>query len=90
MYWLEVLNQVKFHYSGKTLGDKKDTMGIIICNHPTEFDMPFFWHIPYRLGLVGDVKFVTKAAIRKVPFLGYVFAYLWVYSALFSAIHSGL
>lgn len=71
VYWLEVLNGVKLHCSGKTLGGKKDTMAIIMCNHPTEFDMPFFWHIPYRLGLVGDVKFVTKAPVRKVPFLGW-------------------
>jgi 1-acyl-sn-glycerol-3-phosphate acyltransferase len=72
VYWLEVLNGVRFYFTGLELGRSTDTAAIIICNHPTESDMPFFWHIPYRLGLVGDVKFVTKAAVRKVPILGCV------------------
>jgi len=71
VYWLEVLNGVRFFFSGTELGRSTDTSAIIICNHLTESDMPFFWHIPYRLGVVGDVKFVAKAAVRKAPILGW-------------------
>eukprot|EP00240_Pyramimonas_obovata_P005618 CAMPEP_0118938776 /NCGR_PEP_ID=MMETSP1169-20130426/27017_1 /TAXON_ID=36882 /ORGANISM="Pyramimonas obovata, Strain CCMP722" /LENGTH=341 /DNA_ID=CAMNT_0006882833 /DNA_START=150 /DNA_END=1175 /DNA_ORIENTATION=+ len=68
--WFEKLNGLKVKFTGDR-ATGKDRSVLYVSNHLTEMDMPFMWLMPYRAGTVGGVKFVTKAAVRKVPILGW-------------------
>eukprot|EP00735_Rhodelphis_limneticus_P014667 TRINITY_DN8733_c0_g1::TRINITY_DN8733_c0_g1_i1::g.23961::m.23961 TRINITY_DN8733_c0_g1::TRINITY_DN8733_c0_g1_i1::g.23961 ORF type:complete len:378 (+),score=50.75,sp/Q9LHN4/LPAT5_ARATH/32.69/2e-63,Acyltransferase/PF01553.16/7.3e-18 TRINITY_DN8733_c0_g1_i1:42-1136(+) len=69
VWWFESLNQIKFVYTGDQARD--DDSVLIVANHPSEFDMPFFWPLALHHGRLGNLKFVTKAAVKRAPGLGW-------------------
>lgn len=70
VFWFEKVNGIDIKFTGDRPRGEDDCV-IVVTNHPTEMDMPFFWLLPFRAGHTGHVKFVTKAAVRCVPLLGW-------------------
>eukprot|EP00736_Rhodelphis_marinus_P007382 Rmarinus@m.26072 len=69
VYWFDALNGVRHIYYGDR--PRENDSVLIISNHLSEFDMPFFWRMALHMRTLGLVKFVGKDAILKVPILGW-------------------
>eukprot|EP00462_Mataza_sp_D1_P010075 CAMPEP_0175163770 /NCGR_PEP_ID=MMETSP0087-20121206/25971_1 /TAXON_ID=136419 /ORGANISM="Unknown Unknown, Strain D1" /LENGTH=347 /DNA_ID=CAMNT_0016452585 /DNA_START=226 /DNA_END=1269 /DNA_ORIENTATION=- len=53
----------------------------MISNHRTRLDWMYLWSVGFRFGLLSSMKIVTKAELRKVPFIGWamqMFGYLFL------------
>ncbi|KAM7278089.1 hypothetical protein ACFE04_005223 [Oxalis oulophora] len=70
-FLFEKVNQTKVVFSGDTVPNRERVM--LIANHRTEVDWMYLWDLALRKGCLGDLKYMLKSSLMKLPIFGWGF-----------------
>jgi lysocardiolipin and lysophospholipid acyltransferase len=70
-FLFEKINQTKVVFSGDTVPERERVM--LIANHRTEVDWMYLWDLALRKGCLGDIKYMLKSSLMKLPIFGWGF-----------------
>lgn len=67
----EKINGTKVVFSGDSVPMKERVL--LIANHRTEVDWMYLWNLALRKGSLGDIKYILKSSLMKLPIFGWGF-----------------
>ncbi|XP_028757631.1 probable 1-acyl-sn-glycerol-3-phosphate acyltransferase 4 isoform X3 [Neltuma alba] len=67
----EKINKTKVVFSGDSIPMKERV--VLIANHRTEVDWMYLWNLALRKGRLGDIKYILKSSLMKLPIFGWGF-----------------
>ncbi|XP_010521076.1 PREDICTED: probable 1-acyl-sn-glycerol-3-phosphate acyltransferase 5 [Tarenaya hassleriana] len=70
-FLFEKINGTKVVFSGDRVPPEERVL--LIANHRTEVDWMYFWDLALRKGRVGDIKYILKSSLMKLPVFGWAF-----------------
>uniref|UniRef100_A0A1J3DFG0 1-acylglycerol-3-phosphate O-acyltransferase n=1 Tax=Noccaea caerulescens TaxID=107243 RepID=A0A1J3DFG0_NOCCA len=70
-FLFEKINRTKVLFSGDKLPCEERVL--LIANHRTEVDWMYFWDLALRKGQIGNIKYVLKSSLMKLPLFGWAF-----------------
>ncbi|GMN37456.1 hypothetical protein TIFTF001_006822 [Ficus carica] len=73
-FLFEKINKTRVIFSGETPPPRERV--VLIANHRTEVDWMYLWDLALRKGRVGDIKYILKSSLMKLPLFGWAFQIL--------------
>ncbi|XP_009112271.1 probable 1-acyl-sn-glycerol-3-phosphate acyltransferase 5 [Brassica rapa] len=70
-FLFEKINGTKVVFSGDKVPCEERVL--LIANHRTEVDWMYFWDLALRKGQIGNMKYVLKSSLMKLPLFGWAF-----------------
>ncbi|KAL1192252.1 putative 1-acyl-sn-glycerol-3-phosphate acyltransferase 5 [Cardamine amara subsp. amara] len=70
-FLFEKINRTKVIFSGDKV--PREERVLLIANHRTEVDWMYFWDLALRKGQIGNMKYVLKSSLMKLPLFGWAF-----------------
>ncbi|CAF1932932.1 probable 1-acyl-sn-glycerol-3-phosphate acyltransferase 5 isoform X1 [Brassica napus] len=70
-FLFEKINRTKVIFSGDKV--PCESRVLLIANHRTEVDWMYFWDLALRKGQIGNMKYVLKSSLMKLPLFGWAF-----------------
>jgi lysocardiolipin and lysophospholipid acyltransferase len=67
----EKINKTKVIFSGQTVPAKERV--VLFANHRTEVDWMYLWNLALRKGRLGQLKYILKSSLMKLPVFGWAF-----------------
>lgn len=67
----EKINKTKVIFSGQTVPEKERVL--LFANHRTEVDWMYLWNLALRKGRLGQLKYILKSSLMKLPVFGWAF-----------------
>lgn len=67
----EKINKTKVIFSGQTVPKKERVL--LFANHRTEVDWMYMWNLAMRKGRLGQLKYILKSSLMKLPVFGWAF-----------------
>ena len=67
----EMINDTKMVFSGECLPEKE--RALIFANHRTEVDWMYLWDLAARKGRLGNIRYVLKSSLMRLPIFGWAF-----------------
>ncbi|KAJ3698876.1 hypothetical protein LUZ61_002581 [Rhynchospora tenuis] len=67
----EKINKTNVIFSGQTVPDKERVL--LFANHRTEVDWMYLWNLALRKGRLGQLKYILKSSLMKLPVFGWAF-----------------
>ncbi|KAJ4886899.1 putative 1-acyl-sn-glycerol-3-phosphate acyltransferase 5 [Raphanus sativus] len=71
-FLFEKINGTKVVFCGDKVPCEEQRV-LLIANHRTEVDWMYFWDLALRKGQIGNIKYVLKSSLMKLPLFGWAF-----------------
>ncbi|KAJ6811219.1 putative 1-acyl-sn-glycerol-3-phosphate acyltransferase 4 isoform X1 [Iris pallida] len=70
-FLFEKINKTKVFFSGESV--PRDGRVLLFANHRTEVDWMYVWDLALRKGRLGNIKYVLKRSLMKIPIFSWGF-----------------